>query len=118
LKLSGLISCVGIIIEAKHEGKTQAVSGSHFVTPDLTQDDTSGGTHKRRLNEKGKQALQRQIEMTKPHGTTFKATLMYVDKTVSLGGTSSEAQQAGAAMEAIEQFLNSDRGERQFGAVE
>lgn len=69
LRISGLIMCIGVVIEARKAGMIQAASGSHFVTPEYIS--------KGEINEKGQQRLEDQIRMVQPHGI-LSATLMHI----------------------------------------
>ncbi len=77
LKIGGLISCIGIILEARNAGRIEAASGSHFVTPALIKDG--------RLTFEGQETLRNQIGITRPFGI-LTAKLMHVDKRHVMGG--------------------------------
>jgi hypothetical protein len=59
--ISGLIMCVGVIIEARRDGRIEAASAAHFVTPDCVEDG--------RINAAGRRVLEELITLVKERGT-------------------------------------------------
>ena len=78
LKISGLIMCVGIVIEAKRDdGRINAAAGAHFVTPICIEESEESGDDEEeskssdnfKINSHGISVLKGLTDLASPHGT-------------------------------------------------
>jgi hypothetical protein len=67
MKISGLIMCVGVVVEARgDDDKIKAAAGGHFVTPDCMEEaETPKGFT---INSDGSSFINGLVELAKPHG--------------------------------------------------
>lgn len=95
INIAGLLSCVGIVIEAfKDDGVTAAV-GAHFVTPEAI----IGG----QLNDRGTGQLSAMLESLDGYGEQRRAFLCYQQDEYA----SKEDENTAAALKAISLYLTS-----------
>jgi hypothetical protein len=99
MRISGLIQCVGIVIEAKVDGKVAAAAGGHFVTPTSISDDS--------INDKGTEMITGLKNSVSKFGELSALTIVALGKME--GAEKSGDYQAGvAAVKLIKDALGMD----------
>ncbi len=100
MDITGLIMCIGIVIEAKKDNVVEAASGGHFVTPRAMEESV--------LNDRGVGQLTSLINLAKPHGT-LSATLCHAASAENIDTSKkSTSMSAMTAINAIVSFLLSN----------
>lgn len=104
IDISGLLMCVGIVIEDYDEGGTNAAVGAHFVTPDEIE-----GAN---LNDRGVGQLNTMLELIGGFGGELAATLCYAP-----GQNGDPSGDTIVALDLINGFLT-DRGVGNIQVIE
>ncbi|MDQ1252981.1 MAG: hypothetical protein QG646_2123 [Euryarchaeota archaeon] len=101
IDISGLIMCIGIVIEAKKDDQVTAAFLAHFVTPNAL--------NKGNLNERGTSQLNTMLQHAKPHGN-LTAILCHAAsaKNIDLKKEKSVSMNAMEALNEIVSFLLSN----------
>ncbi|KKO47109.1 hypothetical protein WG68_00155 [Arsukibacterium ikkense] len=100
MDITGLIMCIGIVIEAQKDNVVEAASGGHFVTPSAMEESA--------LNGRGVGQLASLINLAKPHGT-LSATLCHAASAEKIDTSKkSTSMSAMTAINAIVSFLLSN----------
>lgn len=83
--MSGLINCVGILLEARRGPTIEAIAGCHFDTPKFTEVAGQGEQKTRIIRPDGVAAIQTMLHFARKHGDALRALLWYVENPSSSG---------------------------------